>query len=42
MRTALLALMKEKPLVGPVAPRLENSGICVPVVGVGGVVPMIG
>src|SRR5271156_7088554 len=41
-RTAELALRNEKPLVGPVAPRFENSGICTPVVPVGRVVPIIG
>jgi len=42
IRIAELALRNEKPLVGPVAPKLENSGICVPVVAVGTVVPTIG
>ncbi len=42
IRTEELAFKNEKPLVGLVAPKLENSGICVPVVGVGAVVPTIG
>src|SRR5438270_4752744 len=41
-RTLLLALMKLRPLVGPLAARFENSGICTPVVGVGAAVPIIG
>src|SRR6202451_923001 len=41
-RTAELALIIEKPLVGPVAPKFENNGICTPVDAVGWVVPTIG
>src|SRR5271165_4808485 len=41
-RTALLAFTKLIPLVGPTAPKFENSGICTPVFPVGAAVPMIG
>src|SRR5260370_34005316 len=40
--TALLAFTKLRPLVGPLAARFENSGICTPVPGLGAEVPMIG
>src|SRR5580700_4452489 len=42
IRTALLAFIKERPLVGPVAGKLENSGTCTPVVVLAGLVPTIG
>src|SRR5579863_1418917 len=41
-RTEELAFRKEKPLVGPVAPKFENKGICTPVLPVGRLVPIIG
>src|SRR5216683_3190699 len=41
-RTLLLAVMKLRPLVGPVAARFENSGIWTPVPGFGALLPMIG
>src|SRR2546427_11084306 len=40
--TALLAFTKLRPLVGPVAARLENNGICTPLPGAGAEVPLIG
>src|SRR5579863_6902661 len=42
IRIAELALINERPLVGPVAGKLENNGICAAVVGVAGLVPTIG
>src|SRR5271165_1281937 len=42
IRTELLTFRNENPLVGPAGARLENSGICTPVVGEGAEVPMIG
>src|SRR5260370_34725074 len=40
--TALLAFTKLRPLVGPLAARFENCGICTPVPGLGAEVPMSG
>src|SRR5262249_3766657 len=41
-RMELLALMKLRPLVGPVTPRFENKGILTPLPGEGAWVPLTG